>query len=57
MSKQADIAVVDWDMPKMNGLDVMREIRKRGLATRLVILTMHNEESLFNEAIDVGVSA
>ncbi len=53
---EPDIAVVDWDMPKSNGLEVVLEVRKRGLATRIIILTMHKEESLFNEAMDRGVS-
>jgi DNA-binding NarL/FixJ family response regulator len=31
-------------------------VRQNNLSTRVIILTMHEEESLFNEAMDVGVS-
>lgn len=50
------LAVVDWDMPSMDGLKLTRHVRQNNLATRIIILTMHEEESLFNEAMDVGVS-
>jgi len=50
------IAVVDWDMPGMNGLELTRRVRQNKLATHVIILTMHEEESLFNEAMDTGVS-
>jgi len=52
---EPDIAVLDWQMPMLNGLEVLREIGRRGWATRVIILTMHNEESLFQEALDAGV--
>ena len=51
------IAVVDWDMPGIDGLELTRQVRQNNLATRIIILTMHEEESLFNEAMDAGVSA
>jgi len=50
------MAVVDWDMPGIDGLELTRRVRQTNLATRIIILTMHEEESLFNEAMDVGVS-
>ena len=51
------IAVVDWDMPGIDGLELTRRVRQLKLPCRVIILTMHEEESLFNEAMDVGVSA
>jgi len=52
---EPDMAILDWQMPGLNGLEVLREIGRRGWATRVIILTMHNEESLFREALDAGV--
>lgn len=52
-----EIAVVDWDMPGMDGLELTRRVRQMRLPCRVIVLTMHEEESLFNEAMDVGVSA
>jgi DNA-binding NarL/FixJ family response regulator len=50
------MAVVDWDMPGLDGLALTRRVRQDNLSTRVIILTMHEEEGLFNEAMDVGVS-
>jgi DNA-binding NarL/FixJ family response regulator len=36
------------------GFDVAREIKSRNLATEIIFLTMHRDEDLFNEAIDLG---
>ncbi|MCW5958543.1 MAG: response regulator transcription factor [Pyrinomonadaceae bacterium] len=49
-----NVTVLDVDMPVMNGFDVARWIRKEGIATEVVFLTMHKDENLFNEAIDLG---
>jgi DNA-binding NarL/FixJ family response regulator len=48
------VAVLDHDMPELNGLQVARAVRKRKLSTSLVMLTMFKEERLFNEAMDAG---
>lgn len=49
------IAILDMHMPKMNGLDVLRAVSKNESDTDVIMLTMHNEEELFNRAIDLGV--
>jgi DNA-binding NarL/FixJ family response regulator len=48
------VAVLDVDMPVMNGFETIRQIRSRKLKTEIVFLTMHRDEDLFNEAIDLG---
>lgn len=48
------IAVLDVDMPRLGGLSVAREIRKRALPVELVFLTIHDEEDLFDAALDLG---
>jgi DNA-binding NarL/FixJ family response regulator len=50
-----NIVTLDWDLPKLNGLEVARELRRRKLGVRILILTMHQEEALFNEAMEAGV--
>jgi len=52
---EPDLAILDIDMPMMNGLDVAKKAISKNLFTRFVILTMHREEGFYNEAMDIGV--
>jgi len=49
------IAILDLDMPRLNGLEVGAAIQREKLPVRVIILTMHREEDLFNEALDLGI--
>ena len=50
-----DVAVLDIDMPKMDGFQVVRELQKKKIDVEIVFLTRHGEEEIFQEAIDLGV--
>lgn len=50
-----DVAVLDVDMPKLDGFGVAREASKRELATRLIFLTLHAEEDMFQAAMELGI--
>jgi len=50
-----DVAILDVDMPKKDGFAVLREMKDRNLTAAVVFLTMHNNEALFNGAVDLGV--
>lgn len=52
---QPDVAVLAIDMPKKNGLEVVRTLRDHRIDLPLVFLTMEDEEEMFNEAMDEGV--
>lgn len=49
-----DVAVLDVNMPHLKGFDVAREIQRQQLAVGIIFLTMHDDESMFNEALNVG---
>jgi len=49
------VAVLDLDMPQMNGLEIARKISDSRLPVSLVILTMYKEDRIFNEAINAGI--
>jgi DNA-binding NarL/FixJ family response regulator len=48
------IAILDVNMPHYDGFTVLREVRRAGLPTAVIFLTMHNDESSFNLAMDIG---
>ncbi|MBA2611128.1 MAG: response regulator transcription factor [Bacteroidetes bacterium] len=50
-----DVAILDIEMPLMNGLTVCEEIKKKGIATKLIILTFFKELELYEKAISLGV--
>lgn len=50
------IAVLDVDMPLLDGFGAARELQKRKLTPKIVFLTLHSEEDLFNAAMDLGAS-
>jgi DNA-binding NarL/FixJ family response regulator len=50
-----DVAVVDIKMPQMSGIEIAEHVRARGLSTRIVMLTMHDEPALALEAEQAGV--
>ncbi|MBP6672700.1 MAG: response regulator transcription factor [Bacteroidetes bacterium] len=54
-SLKPDFAVLDIDMPKMNGLEVATAVAREQLTTELIILTMHDKENMLNRALDLGV--
>jgi DNA-binding NarL/FixJ family response regulator len=49
------IAVLDYSMPVLNGLDAAREIRRQSPETAVVILTMYDDERYALEALNCGV--
>ena len=55
LKSDADILLLDINMPKKNGLEVLEEIKKRELNIKVLILTVHNEVEYLLRAVDIGV--
>jgi len=51
----ADVALLDIDMPKADGFEVLTALREKGLTLDFVFLTMHKDEQFLNAALDLGV--
>ncbi len=51
------VLVLDLMMPGLNGLDVLKQIRKRSPHTHTVILSMYENEAYVLEALSNGASA
>ena len=49
-----DVAVVDYSLPLINGIEVTRQIRRRLPRTEVLIFTMHDNEELIYELLSAG---
>ncbi len=49
------VLLLDINMPVMNGIDVLKEIRTKRLDVKVLILTVHNEVDYLLKAMDIGV--
>lgn len=54
-SLRPNIALLDIRMPGMNGLEVAAAIRREDLPCRIVLLTTFEEETVFSDALALGV--
>ena len=54
---QPDLIVTDISMPVMTGLDAIQQLRRWGLQSKVVVLTMHQEVGLAVLAFRYGASA
>jgi DNA-binding NarL/FixJ family response regulator len=50
-----DVAIIDLNMPECDGLATMREIRKREIAIRTIILTTYDDIELIREMKNLEV--
>lgn len=49
------IAILDVNMPGMDGLEVLEKVSKDKVPVRIILLTIHNEVSIYNRAVELGV--
>ncbi len=56
LSERPDVAVLDVSMPRMTGLQAARQIRSHDQATHVLMLSMHEDDGYFFEALEAGAS-
>lgn len=57
VATKPDVAVVDYSLPLMNGVDVTRQIRMRVPRLEVLMFTVHDSEALIAEALQAGARA
>jgi DNA-binding NarL/FixJ family response regulator len=53
---QPDVVVMDLDMPDTDGVTATKEIVAKGLAARVLVLTMHAEEDYLVPLLEAGAA-
>lgn len=50
-----DVLLLDINMPKMNGIEVLKKMKADNSQIKVLILTVHNEMDYLMKAVDIGV--
>lgn len=57
MDETPDVAIVDYSLPLINGVEVTRSVKSRRLGTEILIFTMHDSDELVRESFKAGAKA
>lgn len=51
-----DLLLLDINMPNMNGIDVLKELKENNDPVKVLILTVHSEVEYLVKAVDIGAN-
>lgn len=49
-----DVLLLDVNMPRMNGIEVLKKIKEQNMNVKVLMLTIHNEVEYLLKAVDIG---
>jgi two-component system nitrate/nitrite response regulator NarL len=55
-AEQPDVALLDYRLPELDGIAIVRAVIRDGLPTRVLMLSAHDESSVVYEALQAGAS-
>ena len=56
INTKPDVLLLDINMPVMNGLEVLKQIKEKKIAVKVLVLTVHNEVEYLLKAVDIGIN-
>jgi DNA-binding NarL/FixJ family response regulator len=54
LKTKPDVAIIDYSLPLLNGVEVTRQIRQRSPDTAVLIFTMHDSNNLIHQLLRAG---
>lgn len=51
-----DVLLLDINMPNMNGLEVLKQLKAKKSKVKVLVLTVHNETEYLMKAVDIGIN-
>lgn len=51
-----DLILIDWSMPKVLGIDAIKEIRSKGKTMPIIVISSHYNKDLVEEALASGAT-
>jgi len=55
-AKKPDIVIMDLEMPQLKGLEVLNQLNQSAVSTKVIFLTMYNDEEFLYKAMDYGAA-
>ncbi|WP_206885129.1 response regulator [Alicyclobacillus mali (ex Roth et al. 2021)] len=55
--EQPDLVLLDMKIPGMDGLEILRNVRKLGVDAKVIMMTAYGELDLIHEAMEMGAVA
>ena len=55
LQQKPSLAILDIRMPKMSGIEVVRKCRTNKVEIKIILITLYQEKTLFDEAQNLGV--
>ena len=56
LTVKPDVLLLDINMPKMNGLEVLKSLKDAKSKVKVLILTVHNETEYLLKAVEIGIN-
>ena len=56
LTVKPDVLLVDINMPKMNGLEVLKTLKDAKSKVKVLVLTVHNETEYLMKAVEIGIN-
>ena len=57
LETKPDVAILDYSIPLVNGVEATRQIRKRNPQIEVLIFSIHDSGTLAGEVLDAGARA
>lgn len=54
--EKPDIAILDIEMPNLTGIEIAKNCKKYQIPTKIILITLHREKKLFEEAAKLNIS-
>ena len=55
-ANNADVLIMDINMPDIDGIDVLKDFQKKGIPCKIIVLSSHDEIKLIKEVLHLGAN-
>ena len=56
IAEDVDLVIVDWNMPKLDGLSFVKKVRADGFKKPIIMITSVNEYDSIMQAVQAGIT-